>query len=115
MLSATLLLHAVAAFAVASTLVSTVCLLVKTRKRSNVPAHTPAVTIYKPLKGVDEGLGENLRSFFLLDYPCYQLLFGVADPNDRAAEVVRALMAEFPEMDARLVVGAPAFGAEPEG
>ena len=114
MLIATLLLNVVAAFAVASTLVSTACLLVKTRRRKGMPAHTPPVTIYKPLKGVDEGLEENLRSFFRQDYPCYQLLFGVVDPKDPAAEVVRTLMAEFPEMDARLVLGAPAFGLNPK-
>ena len=63
---------------------------------------------------MDEDLAENLRSFFLLDYPAYQLLFGVADPSDPAAAVVRALMAEFPDADARLVCGAPAFGLNPK-
>jgi ceramide glucosyltransferase len=114
MLTATLLLNTVAAFAVAATLVSLACLFFKTRRRVDLPAHTPPVTIYKPLKGVDEGLEENLRTFFRLDYPCYQLLFGVVDPKDEAADVVRRLMAEFPEADARLVVGAPAFGLNPK-
>lgn len=112
--TASFLLHAIAAFAVVSTLVSFVCLLLKTRSRTNLPDHTPPVTIYKPLKGLDEGLEENLRSFFRLDYPRYQLLFGVADKNDPATDVVKRLLAEFPDQDARLVVGAPAFGLNPK-
>lgn len=114
MLTAALILNVVAAFAVVSTLLSTACLLVKTRRRAGLPAHTPPVTIYKPLKGVDEGLEENLRTFFRQDYPCFQLLFGVVDPHDPSTEVVRTLMAEFPEIDARLVLGAPAFGLNPK-
>lgn len=114
MLSATTLLYAIAGLAVASTLFSFVCLLIKTRPRGSIADHTPPVTIYKPLKGVDEGLEENLRSFFQLDYPVYQLLFGVVDPADPAAQVVRDLMAQFPEADARLVSGAPAFGLNPK-
>ena len=114
MLTAALILNVVAAFAVVSTLLSTACLLVKTRRRTGLPAHTPPVTIYKPLKGVDEGLEENLRTFFRQDYPCFQLLFGVVDPQDPSTEVVRTLMAEFPEIDARLVLGAPAFGLNPK-
>lgn len=114
MLTATNLLYAVAAAGVASTLLSFACLLLRTRRRKGLPNYTPPVTIYKPLKGVDEGLEDNLRSFFQLDYPEYQLLFGVVDPNDPAAEVVRGLLAEFPGHDARLVTGAPAFGLNPK-
>ncbi len=114
MLTANLLIHAVAAFAVTSTLVSLGCLLVMTRRRSGLPSHTPPVTIYKPLKGIDEELEENLRTFFRLDYPVYQLLFGVVDPADPAIPVVRRLLEEFPDHDARLVVGAPSFGLNPK-
>lgn len=86
-----------------------------TRPRAARPVtFTPPVTILKPLKGLDEHLRENLRSFFTLDYPEYQLLFGVADGDDAAIPVVESLMAEFPERDATLVVGNPAFGLNPK-
>src|SRR4051812_29955869 len=84
------------------------------RPSRNLPDYTPPVTIFKPLKGEDEGLEENLRSFFRLDYPTYQLLFCVADPADPAAAVVNRLLAEFPGRDAQLVVGCPAFGLNPK-
>ena len=85
-----------------------------TRRKKSVREYTPPVTIFKPLKGCDEGLEENLRSFFRLDYPTFQLLFGVADPNDSAIAVVEKLLSEFPEQDAHLVVGNPPFGLNPK-
>ena len=114
MLYGNLLLAMVVTLAIASTLFSAASLLWVTRKRRNLPDFTPPVTIFKPLKGQDEGLEENLRSFFLLDYPTFQLLFGVAEPDDPAIEVVERLMREFPEQDARMVVGTPAFGLNPK-
>ncbi len=114
MFNANLLLALVAAVAVTTTLLSGVALLWATRNRRNLPDHTPPVTIYKPLKGVDEGLEENLRSFFRLDYPTYQLLFCVADGDDPAIETVERLLREFPEQDARLIVGCPVFGLNPK-
>src|SRR5438132_2624204 len=108
------LLGLVALAAVTSTLFSLLALLWVTRRRKNLPDHTPPVTIFKPLKGVDEGLEENLRSFFRLDYPTYQVLFGIADADDPAIAVVNRLLAEFPDRDAELVLGCPAFGLNPK-
>src|SRR5205823_13598152 len=113
-INANLLLGLVAVFAVAATLFSFAALLWVTRPRRNLPDHTPPVTIYKPLKGVDEGLEENLRSFFQLDYPTIQLLFCVAETDDPAIAVVQRLLAEFPQHDARLIVGCPIFGLNPK-
>jgi hypothetical protein len=109
-----LVLGLIAAVGVASTLGAMVLLIWATRPRRNIPDHTPPVSILKPLKGMDEGLEANLRGFFRLDYPAFQLLFGVADPDDPAIGVVQRLMAEFPEQDARLIVGTPAFGLNPK-
>src|SRR3954467_78968 len=114
MISANFLLYAIAAISVVSTLFAFVCLLIKTRRRPGLPDHTPPVTIFKPLKGEDEGLEENLRSFFQLDYPTYQLLFCVADKDDPAVPVVLRLIAEYPRHDAQLIVGCPHFGLNPK-
>ncbi len=114
MIDGALLIGLVATFAVAVTVCSTLSLIWATRRRSNLPDFTPPVTIFKPLKGVDEGLEANLRSFFRLDYPTYQLLFGVADPADPAVGVVQKLLREFPGQDARLIVGNPTFGLNPK-
>jgi ceramide glucosyltransferase len=107
-------LGSVALLATVWTVVTFAALLWMTRSRRNLPVHTPPVTIFKPLKGLDEGLEENLRSFFQLDYPEFQIVFGAVDTGDPAVEVVRRLMAEFPKQDAHLVVGAPVFGLNPK-
>jgi ceramide glucosyltransferase len=114
--SANLLLGLVAMVAVTSTLFSMACVVWVTRNRRSrsLPDFAPPVTIFKPLKGLDEELEENLRSFFRLDYPTFQLLFCVADADDPAIEVVKKLQSEFPDQDAQLVVGCPPFGLNPK-
>jgi ceramide glucosyltransferase len=114
MVTTNTLLGLAASVAVVTTLFSSAALWYVTRRRKGLPDFTPPVTIFKPLKGEDEGLEENLLSFFRLDYPVYQLLFGVADADDPAVGVVNRLLAEFPDKDATLVVGCPAFGLNPK-
>jgi ceramide glucosyltransferase len=115
-LNVNVLLGLVAALAVVSTLLGMAALAWATRRGRGrgLPDHTPPVTILKPLKGLDEQLEDNLRSFFRLDYPTYQILFGVADENDPAVAVVRKLLEEFPGHDAQLVIGTPVFGLNPK-
>jgi ceramide glucosyltransferase len=112
--SANLLLGLVAVVAVVSTLGGIGCVFWVTRSRGRRSDYSPPVTIFKPLKGLDEELEQNLRSFFRLDYPCYQLLFCVADADDPAIHVVRQLQREFPDHDSQLIVGCPAFGLNPK-
>ena len=68
------------------------------------------VSILKPLAGVDEGLEENLRSFFQQDYPAFELVFAVRDSSDPAAGVVEKLQGEYPCVAAKLIVtGEPPY------
>jgi len=64
----------------------------------------PAVSILKPLKGVDEELEANLTSIFRLDYPCFEVLLGVQSPDDPALPVARRVAATHPNVSARVVV-----------
>ncbi len=72
--------------------------------------YTPPVSILKPLKGADPEIHEAFRSHCLQDYPDYELVFGVADLNDPAAEAVRRVMKEFPGRVIKLVQCSPAGG-----
>jgi ceramide glucosyltransferase len=67
------------------------------------------ISILKPLSGLDEGLEENLRTFFTQRYAGeYEILFAVRQETDAAAPVVRALQAEYPRVASRLlIVGEP--------
>lgn len=47
---------------------------------------SPPISILKPLKGVDPEIYESFRSHCLQDYPEYEIIFGVSDPNDPAIE-----------------------------
>ncbi|SIN83127.1 ceramide glucosyltransferase [Singulisphaera sp. GP187] len=114
MVNANYLLGLIAIFAVTTTLFGMISLFWATRRRTKLPDFTPPISIYKPLKGQDEGLEANLRSFFALDYPTYQLLFCVADNDDPAIPIVGQLLAEYPEQDAQLIVGCPSFGLNPK-
>jgi ceramide glucosyltransferase len=65
---------------------------------------TPPVSILKPLRGTDPEIYESFRSHCRQDYPEYELIFGVSDPADPAAELVERLKSEFPAHHIRLMV-----------
>lgn len=71
---------------------------------------TPPVSILKPLAGVDEGLEENLRSFFEQDYEQFEILMAVSTEDDAALPVARRLAASYPHVPARIIVtGEPPY------
>lgn len=82
------------------------------RRREDAPSPdwTPAVTILKPLKGLDPQLYENLSTFCGQDYTRLQLVFGVADRQDPAVSVVRALQREHPTLDIDLIIDGRLYG-----
>ena len=80
-------------------------------RRSDSGAFTPPVSILKPLKGTDPGIYESFRSHCLQDYPEYELIFGVSDPDDPAVELVGRLQQEFPQLAIQLVVCPKVLGS----
>jgi ceramide glucosyltransferase len=68
------------------------------------PGFVPPVSILKPLRGVDPQMYESFRSHCVQDYPDYEIIFGVNDADDPAAEAVHQLMREFPSCRIRLVI-----------
>jgi len=78
------------------------------------PDKLPFLSILKPVKGVDADLETNLRSFFKLDYPDYELVVGAPDPADPALEIIRRVAAEFPAVRTRIVEGSDEVGLNPK-
>jgi ceramide glucosyltransferase len=82
----------------------------KATSRGAPPAASqPPVSILKPIRGRDPHFYEAIRSHALQDYPEFEMLFGVADPQDPALEDIRRLMAEFPERRIRVVAAVTEF------
>jgi ceramide glucosyltransferase len=83
-----------------------------THERKKSPSgFAPALSVLKPVRGVDFASYENFKSFCLQDYPEYEILFCVNDLDDAAVPLVRGLMQEFPERGIRLLSGAPQLGS----
>lgn len=74
----------------------------------------PAVSVLKPLRGLDPGLDDNLRSFFRQDYPEFEILFGIDDPGDPALGVVERVRAEFPGVPSRVLITGESPYANPK-
>lgn len=73
-------------------------------------ANLPAVSILKPLKGIDPEIYESFRSHCQQDYPEYEIIFGVNDTSDPAVASVEKLKTEFPDRAIRLMVCSESLG-----
>src|ERR1051325_2608829 len=59
------------------------------------PEFTPFVTVFMPLRGVDDGLKDNIAAVFAQDYPRYEVLFVSGEETDPAWRVVGAARQSF--------------------
>ena len=63
------------------------------------------MSIVRPVCGLDNFLRETLLTSFELDYPEFELIFCVASGRDPAVPAVRELIAAYPGVAARLLIG----------
>jgi ceramide glucosyltransferase len=71
----------------------------------------PPVSILKPVRGVDREVYENFASMCQLDYPEYEIIFGVGENDDPVVPLIEKLQREFPERSIRLMVGIEQLGS----
>ncbi|HJZ79218.1 MAG TPA: glycosyltransferase family 2 protein, partial [Pyrinomonadaceae bacterium] len=75
------------------------------------PPFTPRVSVFLPVRGLDEGLSENIAAVFAQDYPAFEVVFVSDDENDPAWPVIESARRSFkgasgPTM--RTVIAGPA-------
>ena len=81
--------------------------------RGPAPARPP-ITVLKPLHGDEPRLEDALASTWRQDYPVFQIVLGVQDPDDPALAVVERLRRRFPERDIAVVVDPRRHGSNPK-
>jgi ceramide glucosyltransferase len=87
---------------------------VRHRRALSGVAPSEPVSVLKPVAGIDDGLEANLRTFFEQDYPRYEIVFGVQGEEDPALDLIRRMMREHPDVDARVVVHDGGRGINPK-
>ncbi len=93
----------VCAFAGIYQVVALIACLRHLRRREPAAAFTPPISVLKPVRGLDPGFYEAIRSHATQDYDEFELLFGVSDPGDAAIPEIRRLQAEFPRIRIELI------------
>ncbi len=84
-------------------------------RTDRLPNNTfPSVSILKPLKGLDDGLFDNLESFCNLEYPRYEIIFALQDQNDPAYKVASKIREQYPSRDITIVVEHCSAGLNPK-
>lgn len=74
----------------------------------------PAVTIVRPVCGIEPFIEETLGTSFLLDHPEHEILFCVEQDDDPVIPLIHRLMDAHPGVAARLLVGEDRVSANPK-
>src|SRR4029453_5798513 len=67
----------------------------------------PAVTLLKPVHGMEPRLFENLESFFQQDYPNFEILIGARDNENAALHVAQEVRRKYPHVSSKVVLSGP--------
>ena len=69
--------------------------IIESRPAATAFSKWPAVTVLKPIHGLEKNLAENLRSTCDQDYPEFQVVFSVQESADPALPLLRQVREEF--------------------
>lgn len=67
----------------------------------------PPVAILKPIHNMEAELEQNLESFFLQDYPDYEIIFGARDSENPALLVAERVRARHPDIKSQVILSGP--------
>ncbi|HEV8523705.1 MAG TPA: bacteriohopanetetrol glucosamine biosynthesis glycosyltransferase HpnI [Terriglobales bacterium] len=74
------------------------------RALSAAADYLPAVTVLKPVHGMEPCLRQSLESFFLQDYPAFEIIFAARHVDDAALALARELLRKYPSVRVKIVV-----------
>jgi ceramide glucosyltransferase len=107
-----MLFHFLLALALFGTLTSTAYLVLvvvatfrfsrKRKKDLIAPEYRRPVSVLKAVHGLEPNLEENLESFFLQDYPEYELLFCARHASDPGLQIAQRLARKYPHVKVRI-------------
>ena len=80
------------------------------RIKHQLPQNQVGVSVLKPLYGTEALTEAALESFFVLDYPVFQLVFGVQSSSDPVLNVLENLRSRYPTCDVAIMVNDTAHG-----
>ena len=83
-------------------------------RRTRPPQRHPAVTVLRPVCGLDPGLEETLETSFSAEAGTYEVIFCVATGEDPAIHLIRKLIAAHPETPALLLIGDDKVSSNPK-
>src|SRR5205807_10484344 len=75
--------------------------------RSVPVSFLPPVAILKPIHNMEAELEQNLESFFLQDYPDYEIIFGARDSENAALRIAERVRARHPNIKSQVVLSGP--------
>ncbi len=82
---------------------------------SNIPAaDLPPISVLRPVRGLDPYDELTLRSGFELAYGRYELILCCEDADDAIVPVIRRLIAAYPQVDAKLLIGRDTLTSNPK-
>jgi ceramide glucosyltransferase len=83
--------------------------------RANSAGPLPAISLLKPIKGLEEELATCLRSFFEQDYPGpLEIVFASAYRDDPGIQVARSVAQQYPSVRVRFVMTDENWGLNPK-
>src|SRR5262252_6860512 len=82
--------------------------------RVPVPQCAPAVSLIRPVCGLENFSEQTLGSAFWLDYPNYELIFCAEQGTDAIVPVVNRLIGAHPDVRAQLIIGKDRISANPK-
>ena len=71
----------------------------------------PPVTVLKPIRGIEKNLKSNLHTITIQDWPEYQVIYSIQDPQDSALPILDELQAEVDNQKISVVIDNKQAGA----